>query len=445
MGHKVLLADDSLTIQKVIKITLANEPYQIVECNNEKELLEKLKAEKPKLVFLDFTLSEEKSGYELAKEVKSISPNTKILIMYGTFDTIDDNLFKSSGASEKIVKPFDSTKFINICRNLVNEEDDEEMSIEELPPVDDDVDFPDDFPEDDIPPIQEELDENDDWVVDGPEAEEFVEEELPPIQEEKELNALESDMADWGMEVPGVIGEDHEMDEDVLPPVIDENSESIDPQISPEEIASLNENNILVESGEVKMPEEDDLEYPDLSSGPQLVSLDDLSQNDNYEEPVAEIEMRDEAQDLKNLEDQIEDDDESSEDLWSADEVQVNEVEEKIDDITFPDDFPEDDIPEPEAFEDEFDTPIFAAKEEVNKVTETKAIRAEVDIDEIVDIVLKKIEFKINDLIERKVEEVINKKFSSSSEKVAWEVIPDLAENLIRSEIKKITESVLNN
>jgi PleD family two-component response regulator len=74
MNHKVLLADDSLTIQKVIKITLAQQPYDITECSTEEELFHKIADVQPKIVFLDFNLSEKYTGYELTTKIKSIVP-----------------------------------------------------------------------------------------------------------------------------------------------------------------------------------------------------------------------------------------------------------------------------------------------------------------------------------------------------------------------------------
>jgi PleD family two-component response regulator len=120
MNHKVLLADDSVTIQKVIKITLANQPYDITDAASESDLFSKLKALDPKLVLLDFNLSEKFSGYELTTKIKSICPNTKVLLLLGTFDSVEDEAMLKCGASEKIVKPFDSNKFISICKRLVD-------------------------------------------------------------------------------------------------------------------------------------------------------------------------------------------------------------------------------------------------------------------------------------------------------------------------------------
>mgnify|MGYP000106086847 CR=1 FL=1 len=55
MSRKVLVADDSQTIQKVIKITLASEDYQLEFANSEDEMnsfLEKEKFFKKKYLYL---------------------------------------------------------------------------------------------------------------------------------------------------------------------------------------------------------------------------------------------------------------------------------------------------------------------------------------------------------------------------------------------------------
>ncbi len=93
MSSKILVADDSLTIQKVIGITLANSGYELTECTKEEDLISKVKSNQYDLVLLDFNLSEQKSGYELSLEIKKILPKAGLIIMLGTFDTVDESKF----------------------------------------------------------------------------------------------------------------------------------------------------------------------------------------------------------------------------------------------------------------------------------------------------------------------------------------------------------------
>ena len=60
--------------------------------------------------------------------------------------------------------------------------------------------------------------------------------------------------------------------------------------------------------------------------------------------------------------------------------------------------------------------------------------KAEVNYDELVE----KLKVALTPMLQEMIKEVCRQ----SAEKVAWEVIPDLAENLIRKEIKTLSDSV---
>ena len=121
MSAKILVADDSLTIQKVVGITLADTGYELEQCKSENDLYEKIKVRRYDLILLDFNLSDSKNGYDLAKEVLSISPDVKVLVMLGTFDSVDESQLGSIGVADKIVKPFESAKFVEKCSELINQ------------------------------------------------------------------------------------------------------------------------------------------------------------------------------------------------------------------------------------------------------------------------------------------------------------------------------------
>jgi hypothetical protein len=50
----------------------------------------------------------------------------------------------------------------------------------------------------------------------------------------------------------------------------------------------------------------------------------------------------------------------------------------------------------------------------------------------------------MEEMVKRYVKEYMDQMFQKNTEKVAWEVIPDLAENLIRQELSKISHKILN-
>ena len=73
MSVKVLVVDDSTTIQKVISITLSGSGYELVESKNEADLFSRLEQDVFDLILLDFNLEEGRSGYELVKNILLLS------------------------------------------------------------------------------------------------------------------------------------------------------------------------------------------------------------------------------------------------------------------------------------------------------------------------------------------------------------------------------------
>jgi CheY-like chemotaxis protein len=69
MGTTLLLADDSITIQKVVGIIFANEDYELVVVDNGDSALEKAREIYPDVMLVDAVMPG-KSGYEVCEEVR---------------------------------------------------------------------------------------------------------------------------------------------------------------------------------------------------------------------------------------------------------------------------------------------------------------------------------------------------------------------------------------
>ena len=421
MNHKVLLADDSLTIQKVIKITLANQPYDITDCSNEDELFHQLPLVQPKLVFLDFNLSEKFTGYELTAKIKSLSPSTKVLLLLGTFDTVDDAAMEKCGASDKIVKPFDSNKFIAICKQLI----DTFATDEQLP-------YPEAKPEA-KPVLPTSVD--DQWTMSHSTEQKFeapekpLDNSFPNIQ-----NALDKEVSDWGMSVPGVINEAAPAQPmSGLPPVIGGG-----------EVKALKDHKPAREF-ETKFPTSDDLDYPtmedlvesqdkkELPKDPssKLISIDSFNtKNDDFQ--IQGSYVPDET-DISSIEAQIRD--EVEENLWQADEFEdlKKEVSAKIEEVKSGFQPSRNDFDE-SLFKplDEKESIDWNSSDDLFKTEETNSSSVSIDKSEI------------EAMVKRYVKEYMDEMFQKQTEKVAWEVIPDLAENLIRQELSKISNKIIN-
>ncbi|MDA2921771.1 response regulator [Patescibacteria group bacterium AH-259-L07] len=107
---KILIADDSAFMRKVLKDILAGAGFsKFVECGDGKECLAKYEAEKPGLVLLDIIMPVV-DGMEV---LKKIGTAVKVLVIsaVGQDKIIEET--KQHGAVGYIVKPFDRKKVID--------------------------------------------------------------------------------------------------------------------------------------------------------------------------------------------------------------------------------------------------------------------------------------------------------------------------------------------
>jgi CheY-like chemotaxis protein len=91
MPKTLLLADDSVTMQKVVGITFANEDVRLVTVDNGDDALERAREVKPSVVLADVGMPG-LNGYELCAAIKS-EPELKhirVILLTGTFDTYDE-------------------------------------------------------------------------------------------------------------------------------------------------------------------------------------------------------------------------------------------------------------------------------------------------------------------------------------------------------------------
>ncbi len=114
MAHRLLLADDSITIQKVVELVLAEEGFDIRAVNNGEEALAAMGQFKPDVVLADIDMPK-MNGYQLCERIKS-DPGTKhvpVILLAGAFEPLDEELAKNVGAEDYLVKPFESQELIS--------------------------------------------------------------------------------------------------------------------------------------------------------------------------------------------------------------------------------------------------------------------------------------------------------------------------------------------
>lgn len=407
MSYKVIVADDSQTIQKVINITLAKQPYDLIECLSEEALFKELDKMKPELVCLDFNLSDKFSGPELCERIRQKSPSTQVLFLLGTFDSVDDATMEKCGAADKIVKPFDSNKFISLCKRLTYTEPGVANPPQETSPFDD-------------------IDSQ--WTVSDTVEKAEMPQSFPEIinTPAADMNALDKEMSDWGMSIPGVINEKEAGPQVDLPPVIQFPSTSAQPK---KEAYFPESSDLEYPTLGSSTPSDEDLEYPQIESEKEKKKSSKLVSLDNFKDFPEEIEFEgnyvSDESDVKELEKLISDEVEG--DLWQIDEFEdlKKEVSEKIEELP--------------QLSDEFmknTDDLFPRLDQNDSIKELKFEETPIPAASVDKA-------EIEEMVKKYVKQYLDEMFASKIEKIAWDMIPDLAENLIKSELKKISNKVL--
>lgn len=121
MPVQILLADDSVTIHKVIAMTFAGEDYDITAVDNGNDALVKAREIMPGIIIADVVMPQ-KNGYELCEAIKNDPElkNIPVLLMAGTFETFDEGLSSKVRADGCVTKPFESQTLIRKVKELID-------------------------------------------------------------------------------------------------------------------------------------------------------------------------------------------------------------------------------------------------------------------------------------------------------------------------------------
>lgn len=126
-GRTLLLADDSVAIQKVIDLTFTDEGMQVITAGNGQDALEKLNQSKPDVVLADIYMPGV-DGYELCKHIKQSDQfrDVPVVLLVGSFEPFDEADAKRAGADDVVTKPFQSIRdLVSRVGLLVNRKPDD--------------------------------------------------------------------------------------------------------------------------------------------------------------------------------------------------------------------------------------------------------------------------------------------------------------------------------
>jgi len=117
---RVLLVEDSKTMQKVFAMVLAGEPYEVTTLASGSEALAKAQEIRPDVVIADVTL-DDKNGYDICRELRADAglSTVPVLLLHGSTTSFDSAKATEVNATADLIKPFPSTDLLDKLKELV--------------------------------------------------------------------------------------------------------------------------------------------------------------------------------------------------------------------------------------------------------------------------------------------------------------------------------------
>jgi CheY-like chemotaxis protein len=137
---KLLLADDSLTIQRVVNLTFADEGIDVVTVGDGDAAMREVAINQPDIVLADVHMPGP-SGFEICSMLRGIEETAKIpvILLVGSFEPFDPEEAERAGADAFVTKPFQSIRqLVDQVKELLSREEKSEpaaISISEPQPT----------------------------------------------------------------------------------------------------------------------------------------------------------------------------------------------------------------------------------------------------------------------------------------------------------------------
>jgi len=120
MAKRILTIDDSKTIRDMLKMTLVDAGFEVLQAVDGQDGVEVMDREQVDLVITDINMPK-MNGYEVVRHLRNI-PALKglpILVLTTESDTDKKNLAREAGATGWMVKPFDPERLVATVRKVI--------------------------------------------------------------------------------------------------------------------------------------------------------------------------------------------------------------------------------------------------------------------------------------------------------------------------------------
>jgi len=122
MNYKILVADSSPSIQKLLQISFPDTEFEIFPFSDGQEVLDSLGQINPDAILLNLSLPQ-KDGYELGEHIKNQEAFNQVplILIKEAFEPLDKERLKTFEYDQLVQKPFDSDALVQKVRTAIEE------------------------------------------------------------------------------------------------------------------------------------------------------------------------------------------------------------------------------------------------------------------------------------------------------------------------------------
>lgn len=133
-GKKILVADDSLTIQKVIRLALSNDGYEIQAVSDGNEAVQQIAVFRPDVVLIDVSLPG-LSAFEVKERInqEQDARPARFILMSSAFEGVDEEKAQEVFFHGRLTKPFDPAHLRQVLSQVLAGAGDAEPEITDRP------------------------------------------------------------------------------------------------------------------------------------------------------------------------------------------------------------------------------------------------------------------------------------------------------------------------
>jgi CheY-like chemotaxis protein len=121
MPRTILLADDSVTIRKIVELTFGDADIRVESVASGHEAITRFHDLHPDLVLADVVMPGP-SGYDVCRAVKASEHPVPVMLLTGTFEPFDAEEARACGSDGHLTKPFDSKHLVERVEQLLERE-----------------------------------------------------------------------------------------------------------------------------------------------------------------------------------------------------------------------------------------------------------------------------------------------------------------------------------